>query len=148
MIKSTTYHMSQSVEGALRNWSFRDWSLAAESNDTTASDLKEEFWKLFREGVHYLPMGDCTNFHPKKGCRGHKHGLDIDISSTKLKREHQENMLKILASFNIRRARLANETGLNHHALNRFYEMKPISLRLAGKIGIYLAGLSAEQPRV
>lgn len=74
----TSYHLSQSVRGALVNWSEENWRDARSwirRGDGTpfpsAASLKVAFLDHLTKGHEFLPMGDCDNFDFKTGCRGH-----------------------------------------------------------------------------
>lgn len=72
--KKTFFHIAQSVDGALRNWNpsqWRDCCRDATGKLLTPVQVKREFKKLQAAGVKFIPMGDCNNFDPEKGCRGH-----------------------------------------------------------------------------
>ncbi len=72
-IKKTRFHLSQSIEGALRNWAPADWDIVAEENNLSVKECKNQFWDLFREGKRLLPMGEpCEGFDYVKGCPGHE----------------------------------------------------------------------------
>jgi len=65
-------HCSQSISGALKNWSRKDWERVAADNGTTAVALKEKFriWEF--EGKKVLPLSDeCEGFSYETGCPGH-----------------------------------------------------------------------------
>lgn len=70
-------HMCQSVVGPLKNWSKREWKSATsymtkdDGSRYTPDELKAEFLRLYGEGIHVIPLGDCDNFDDKTGCRGH-----------------------------------------------------------------------------
>ena len=59
------------------NWTKRDWKNATawitpkEGGRCTGDELKAHFLKLLTEGNEVIPIGDCDNFDPKTGCRGH-----------------------------------------------------------------------------
>lgn len=71
-------HMCQSVRGPLMNWTKRDWKNATTyitpegGGRCTADELKAHFLKLLADGNEVIPIGDCDNFDPKTGCRGHQ----------------------------------------------------------------------------
>jgi len=60
------------------NWSKREWREATKwftkkgGGNYTMYELKEEFLRMYSEGILYIPYGDCDNFDPKKGCLGHE----------------------------------------------------------------------------
>lgn len=72
------FHMCQSVRGALRNWSGKQWNDATEwitRNDGTkfnGEELEHVFQTMLDEGKEVVPFGeDCDNFDFKTGCKGH-----------------------------------------------------------------------------
>lgn len=75
----TRYHMCQSVTGPLKNWSGKQWNDATEwitrDDGTKFSNgelLEMAFQKMADEGIEKFPLGgDCDNFCPVHGCRGH-----------------------------------------------------------------------------
>jgi hypothetical protein len=73
----TTYHVAQSVRGALTNWTAKDWRKNAKwitHNDGTphtAASLKQAFLDELAKGHEVIPCGECDNFDFKTGCRGH-----------------------------------------------------------------------------
>jgi len=68
----TNYHICQSVEGALKNWTMREWRSIAKENNCTIDQAKETFWQYLREGKLVIPIGEpCNNFSYKTGCTGH-----------------------------------------------------------------------------
>jgi hypothetical protein len=75
---SKSFHMSQSIEGPLMNWSKKDWRRATGymtkdgGKKFTADELKAEFLRMHGEGILYIPLGECDNFDPKEGCKGHE----------------------------------------------------------------------------
>ena len=69
--------MCQSVKGAIRNWKKREWKIASETmtfdgKKKTPEGVKDAFLDMLSEGILYIPIGDCDNFDPKKGCLGHE----------------------------------------------------------------------------
>lgn len=74
---STHYHLSQSIPGALKNWTLRDWKKATkwiakdDGSRMTADELKCAFLDELAQGHTHLSFGGCDNFDPKKGCLGH-----------------------------------------------------------------------------
>lgn len=78
-------HMSLSVRGALRNRAYlpnTDWTLVGSMIDpATGRKLKShEIFDLLCDalanGQEVLPMGECNDFDPKTGCRGHPYDGD------------------------------------------------------------------------
>jgi hypothetical protein len=69
----TTYHLCQSVEGALRNWTRADWLYLAKKNNKTIDECKDHFWDLIKAGKLVVPIGKpCEGFDYKNGCPGHE----------------------------------------------------------------------------
>lgn len=88
MIRSRI-HMCMSVRGALRNRAYlpkADWTLVGYMTDPTSGrKLKsDEIFDLLCDalanGQEVLPMGECNDFDPKTGCRGHP----FDNDATKI----------------------------------------------------------------
>lgn len=75
---STKYHLSQSIPGALKNWTLRDWKKATkwivkdDGSRFSVNELKNEFLDELERGHTHLSLGECDNFDPKKGCLGHR----------------------------------------------------------------------------
>lgn len=73
-----SFHISQSIEFPLMNWSKKDWNIATDyitegdGKKLTAAELMAEFLRMHGEGFMYVPYGYCDNFDPKKGCLGHE----------------------------------------------------------------------------
>jgi hypothetical protein len=70
-------HCCQSVAGAIRNWKKSDWkrnakSITVDGKYLTGEQLRDKFITILSEGTKYLPIGDCDNFDPQNGCRGHE----------------------------------------------------------------------------
>lgn len=74
----TQVHLCQSIRGPLTKWTPRDWKKATKwmtKNDGstfTPYELKQEFLNLLAAGNEVIPIGECDNFDPKKGCLGHR----------------------------------------------------------------------------
>jgi len=73
-----TFHMCQSVEGPLLNWTTRDWKQATkwmtrdDGSKMTAMELKAAFVELLGEGKKVIPLGKpCEGFSYETGCPGH-----------------------------------------------------------------------------
>lgn len=68
----TTYHICQSVSGALRNWSKIDWDNIGADNGITGAVLKERFRIMDFNGIKVIPLHErCDGFDDIKGCPGH-----------------------------------------------------------------------------
>lgn len=70
--------MCQSVRGPLINWSGKQWNDAVDfmqrpdgSKFSSGEEIEFLFQKLLDEGNEVIPLGECDNFDPKTGCRGH-----------------------------------------------------------------------------
>lgn len=71
----TEFHVCQSVSGALKNWTAKEWKMVAADNDMSVSDCKKMFQRFEFEGKKVIPIGEpCDGFSYENGCRGH----DID----------------------------------------------------------------------
>lgn len=66
-------HICQSVEGALKNWTRKQWLAVAAENNMTPGQAKKQF-ELYRfEGKKVIPIGDpCEGFSYIDGCPGHQ----------------------------------------------------------------------------
>lgn len=70
-------HISQSVAGAIRDWSKNDWkrnakSITVDGKYMSGEDLRDIWIELLASGTRYVPLGECDNFDPQSGCRGHE----------------------------------------------------------------------------
>ncbi len=77
-MSATKFHMCQSVRGAIRNWNARKWDEACswiKKDDGThcrcGEELEHIFHELLARGIEKIPCGECDNFDPIEGCRGH-----------------------------------------------------------------------------
>ena len=73
---SKIIHCSQSVIGALKDWTDRDWQdatawITEKGKPLTAFEIRSRFVDLLASGNHVIPIGQCDNFDPKLGCLGH-----------------------------------------------------------------------------
>lgn len=74
----TTLHLGLSVRGALRKSNAalkREFSgcLTRDGKTLTdANEIRETFFDLLAEGHEFIPIGECDDFDPKSGCRGHR----------------------------------------------------------------------------
>jgi hypothetical protein len=71
-VSETSYHISQSIYGALKNWPKRVWEQTAMDNGVSVEELKQYFRDKQAIGWEVLPSKGCDNFDPIKGCKGHK----------------------------------------------------------------------------
>lgn len=68
-----TIHFCQSVSGALRNWSKKDWDMNGAENNMSGAALKERFRIMEFEGKKVIPIGEpCEGFSYTDGCPGHE----------------------------------------------------------------------------
>lgn len=65
-----TFHMRQSVDGALRNRAF-DHFQRPDGSDMSGEEAEHRLTELQAQGVKYIPCGECDNWSPTKGCLGH-----------------------------------------------------------------------------
>lgn len=77
-MSTRTIHMCLSVRGALR-WGNREFRQAlkwTKKSDGTAfaniEELREELMDQLAQGHEVIPYGECDNFDPKTGCKGHE----------------------------------------------------------------------------
>lgn len=70
------FHLCQSVEGPLSNWTKREWNHNAKAwtlpdgSHPTGQALKDYFIEKLGEGYKVLPMCKCENFDKENGCMG------------------------------------------------------------------------------
>ncbi len=85
----TTIHMCLSVRGALWNQAYlsrSQSSLVGSVSDPetgkqlTSCEIFDSLCDSLENGQLVLPMGECSDFDPKTGCRGHRH----DDEATKI----------------------------------------------------------------
>lgn len=74
-----SFHVCQSVRGAVERWNGRDWQSATSwitradgSSFCSGEELELRFHEMLAEGVEKIPFGDCDNHDPKHGCMGHE----------------------------------------------------------------------------
>jgi hypothetical protein len=65
-----TYHMRQSVEGALRNRAFSHFS-NADGTPISEELAEHRLTELLTQGVRFIPCGECDNWSQTEGCLGH-----------------------------------------------------------------------------
>lgn len=74
MTRST--HISMSVRGALRNWTKKSYHGYLNDKETgrelSFEEAKEALMAELANGVEAIPLMECDNFDPKKGCLGHE----------------------------------------------------------------------------
>lgn len=74
--KTQSFHMCLSVRGAL-NWPKKElnnatkWITRKDGTKFTPAGLRDMFMDLLSKGNEVIPIGECDNFDPKTGCRGH-----------------------------------------------------------------------------
>lgn len=75
-MSSRTIHMSLSVRGVLR-YGKRElrrackWIRRPDGGEFTPDELREALLDELTKGNEVIPFGDCDDFDPKSGCRGH-----------------------------------------------------------------------------
>ncbi len=66
-------HMSQSIRGALR---LKDEDLGffthKDGSPVSPIEARKNLIELLDKGHDVMPVGECDNFDPKKGCLGHE----------------------------------------------------------------------------
>ena len=77
MVTGKTYHMCQSVRGAL-NWDKKTLKRNARfltddlGNRMTPDQVRQAFMDELAKGHEVIPLGkECDNFDYKTGCKGH-----------------------------------------------------------------------------
>jgi hypothetical protein len=72
---SRTIHSCINVRGALTNWRDSEWRNCVTDKDgktLSPAEVKAGFLEELANGNEFIPFGDCDDFDPKKGCRGHR----------------------------------------------------------------------------
>jgi hypothetical protein len=73
-----TFHVCLSVEGALRNWTKKDWKLLADANEISLGHAKKWMELQKQLGRRVIPIGEmCEGFSYETGCPGHKNEEEI-----------------------------------------------------------------------
>lgn len=70
--RGKNYHMSVSVDGAIRNKAFYGFTDKS-GKLMTKKQAEAHLTILQMNGIKLLPMDGCDNFDPEKGCLGHDH---------------------------------------------------------------------------
>lgn len=68
-------HMRLDIRGALKNWKLRDFKgMFTHENGSPVppADAKAILLDELAKGNLYIPVGDCDNFDPQTGCKGHE----------------------------------------------------------------------------
>ena len=66
-------HICQSVSGALKNWTKKDWDMMAKDNNCTPKEAKQWFQEQHDLGRAVIPIGEkCEGFDYVTGCPGHE----------------------------------------------------------------------------
>lgn len=66
-------HLCQSVSGALKNWSKKEWEHMAKHNNMSVDAVKERFRIMDFERKKVIPLSDeCEGFSYQDGCPGHE----------------------------------------------------------------------------
>jgi len=68
---SRNIHVCMDVTGAIRNKSFSHLT-GDDGRTLTRAEAEAQLRALEASGVKVIPAGDCTDFDPQKGCRGHR----------------------------------------------------------------------------
>lgn len=74
-------HVSISIRDALTNMSKRELESAFKHPDgrkMTSIEAREALYDALAQGNEFLRIGECDNFDPKSGCRGHSIPSDAD----------------------------------------------------------------------
>lgn len=72
-MKTYNIHLSQSIQGALKNWSKEDWDENGKENGMSGDELKFIFKKMDLEGKKLIPIdGPCDGFSYETGCPMHE----------------------------------------------------------------------------
>jgi len=88
-------HVCQDVDGALRNWTKKQWQSVAKNNGMSIDEAKAEFKKYQAEGKRVIPIGPaCEGFSFQTGCPGHEVTEDQANFSPQL----SERQIKSLAA--------------------------------------------------
>lgn len=73
-------HFGISVRGVISstNTELKDthckWITRKDGSRMTPDQLREAFRDLLSEGIETIPIGECSNWDYKKGCKGHPSG--------------------------------------------------------------------------
>lgn len=69
----TTFHLSTSIEGLLRNFKRRKITFMTDENDNPLSDseARAELKEMLARGEKLIKSSGCSKFDPLKGCLGH-----------------------------------------------------------------------------
>lgn len=71
-----SFHLGQSVSGALDNWNPRNWRDCVTDTETgktmTPKQVKKKFEEYQAKGIEMIPFGECPTFDYKTGCPGHE----------------------------------------------------------------------------
>lgn len=74
------HHICQSVDGALANYTARDWKHLAKNNNCSVLAVKKWFKKQQEEGKRVIPFGEkCEGFNYETGCPGHEEEINYEI---------------------------------------------------------------------
>ena len=64
------YHLGIDVRGAIRNRDY-EWFHREDGTPATPQEAFDYLCDKLAAGVERIPVGECDNFDPKTGCRGH-----------------------------------------------------------------------------
>lgn len=70
----TQTHMRLDIRGVLMNWSDTRMRgvFSDDGRELSPHEAKAMLLDKLANGHEYLPVGDCPDFDPKKGCPGHR----------------------------------------------------------------------------
>ena len=66
-----TRHMRLDVAGAIKNGIGWKWVTGPDGKPIKKRDAINWLLGQLAAGKRYLPIGDCNDFDPENGCRGH-----------------------------------------------------------------------------
>jgi hypothetical protein len=86
-VKVKKIHLSQGIRGCFLNWTEKQWLDALDymtpagpgTQFKSVKVLKNVLLDHIASGKEVLPLGDCDNFNPRRGCMGHPAELDYQI---------------------------------------------------------------------
>jgi hypothetical protein len=70
----TIMHVGISVRGALsqsKRVLGRMFNDKKTGRRLSAEEAREQLYDFLAQGFEYIPMGECDNWDPKSGCKGH-----------------------------------------------------------------------------
>lgn len=77
-------HLSLHVRGAIgwRNPQLDGLLIHSDGRRMSAAETRAALLEVLSQGIERLPIGDCDNFDPKTGCRGHTEPSPKDETGT------------------------------------------------------------------